>query len=82
MEQRIYKVDKVEEAIKNVFSMEEISKVYFEEIQNGTRVIIYTGSPARVIGRKGVCLRILSYLLEKHFGMLNPNIVVRTNEVK
>ncbi len=42
----------------------------------GTKVVIYAGSPAIVIGRRGANIRVLSEALEKNFGIENPQIDV------
>ncbi|MCI4435456.1 MAG: 30S ribosomal protein S3 [Ignisphaera sp.] len=46
----------------------------------GTRVIIYALRPGIIIGRKGQNLRVLQTVLEKIFGIENPQITVVTVE--
>ena len=62
--------------LQNIYSKEEITKVEIQPEVNGTRVVIHSGSPARVIGRKGVGVRLLRHILQKEFGIVEPHISV------
>lgn len=42
----------------------------------GTRVIIYALRPSMIIGRRGQTLRVIQTVLEKYFGVDNPQITV------
>ncbi len=42
----------------------------------GTKVIIYAGTPGLIIGRKGANIKALAEILEREFGLENPQIDV------
>ena len=64
--------DFLREKIKDAgFSNEEISKN-----PTGTRVTLYVTRPGIVIGRKGTGIKELTDLLEKKFGLKNPQVAV------
>ena len=64
--------DFLREKIKDAgFSNVEISKT-----QTGTRVVLYVTRPGIVIGRKGTGIKDLTEILEKQFGLKNPQIAV------
>ncbi|MCD6488127.1 MAG: 30S ribosomal protein S3 [Desulfurococcales archaeon] len=42
----------------------------------GYRLVIYAEYPGRIIGRGGSVIRKLSQVLQRHFGLENPNITV------
>jgi len=46
----------------------------------GTRVIIYAARPGMIIGRRGQTLRTIQLILEKLFGIENPQITVVETE--
>ncbi len=64
--------DFLREKIKDAgFSNVEISKT-----PTGTRVVLYVTRPGIVIGRKGTGIKDLTEILEKQFGLKNPQIAV------
>ena len=64
--------DFLREKIKDAgFSNVEISKT-----QTGTRVVLHVTRPGIVIGRKGTGIKDLTEILEKQFGLKNPQIAV------
>jgi SSU ribosomal protein S3P len=42
----------------------------------GTKVIIYAGTPGLIIGRRGANIKALAEILEREFGLENPQIDV------
>lgn len=50
--------------------------VQFFKTPIGTKVIIYAGIPGLVIGKRGAKIKMLSEVLEKEFGIENPQIDV------
>lgn len=56
------------------------SKVEMTKTPLGTRVVVYAGKPGLVIGRRGQSIRDLTAVLEKRFGVENPQISVATLE--
>ena len=64
--------DFLREKIKDAgFSNVEISKT-----PTGTRVVLHVTRPGIVIGRKGTGIKDLTEILEKQFGLKNPQIAV------
>lgn len=75
----------ISEGIKRMeiheFLSRELSRAGYIDVEImktpiGTRVIIYAERPALVIGRRGSNIRRLASLLEKRFGIENPQIDV------
>jgi len=56
------------------------SKVEMTKTPLGTRVVVYAAKPGLVIGRRGESIRELTQVLEKRFGVQNPQISVATLE--
>ena len=56
------------------------SKVEMTKTPLGTRVVVYAAKPGLVIGRRGESIRDLTQVLEKRFGVQNPQISVATLE--
>ena len=56
------------------------SKVEMTKTPLGTRVVVYAAKPGLVIGRRGESIRDLTQILEKRFGVQNPQISVATLE--
>jgi ribosomal protein S3 len=57
--------------------MEGIDEVNFLEAKDKNRVLIKVGgSISRVIGRKGVGIRLIKHILEIEFGIEDPNISI------
>jgi len=56
------------------------SKVEMTKTPLGTRVVVYAAKPGLVIGRRGESIRDLTQVLEKQFGVQNPQISVATLE--
>jgi len=54
------------------------SKVEMTKTPLGTRVVVYAAKPGLVIGRRGESIRDLTQVLEKRFGVQNPQISVAT----
>jgi small subunit ribosomal protein S3 len=56
------------------------SRVEMTKTPLGTRVVVYAAKPGLVIGRRGESIRDLTQVLEKRFGVQNPQISVATLE--
>ena len=65
----------------NDFSREKIKESGFSNVEisknpTGTRVTLYVTRPGIVIGRKGTGIKELTDMLEKKFGLKNPQVAV------
>lgn len=65
---------------QKILNQEDIEEVNLLRSEKGNRVLIKTGSVSRVIGRKGVCIRLIKHILETQFLIENPNISVMPNQ--
>ena len=65
---------------QGILNQEGIEEVNFLDSVKGNRVLIKAGSVSRVIGRKGVCIRLVKHILETEFGIETPNISVVPNQ--
>lgn len=61
---------------QNILNQEGVEEVNLLQNDKGNRVLIRAGSVPRVIGRKGVSIRLIKFILENYFGISNPNISV------
>jgi small subunit ribosomal protein S3 len=66
----------VDEFLAKQFYTAEYAGVEITKTPIGTRVIIYAGRPAVIIGRGGKTIKQLAQLFEKYFGLENPQITV------
>ena len=61
---------------QKILDQEGIEEVNLLRSEKGNRVLIRAGSVPRVIGRKGVSLRLIRHILEKEFLIERPSISV------
>ena len=66
----------VDEFLAKQFYTAEYAGVEITKTPIGTRIIIYAGRPAVIIGRGGKTIKQLAQLFEKYFGLENPQITV------
>ena len=66
----------VDEFLANYFYQAGYAGVDLYKTPTGYRVVIYAEYPGRIIGRGGAIIRKLSTVLQKRFGLENPNITV------
>ena len=66
----------VDEFLAKQFYTAEYAGVEILKTPIGTRIIIYAGRPAVIIGRGGKTIKQLAQLFEKYFGLENPQITV------
>ncbi|QGR18924.1 30S ribosomal protein S3 [Stygiolobus azoricus] len=71
---------KVDEYLAKQFYNAEYAGVDIIKTPIGTRVVIYAGRPAFIIGKQGKTIKQLAQILEKLFGLENPQITVTTVE--
>jgi len=71
----------ITEFLKEKFGRSGFGGVEITRTPLGTHVVIYTMRPGRVIGRRGQTIKELSEILEKEFGLPNPQITVVEVEV-
>ncbi|UNQ72556.1 30S ribosomal protein S3 [Infirmifilum sp. NZ] len=64
------------EYIQRQFAKANYVHTQFFKTPIGTKVIIYAGVPGMVIGRRGANIKALAEVLEKEFGLENPQIDV------
>ncbi len=64
------------EYIQRQFARANYVYTQFFKTPIGTKVIIYAGVPGMVIGRRGANIKALAEVLEKEFGLENPQIDV------
>ncbi len=67
---------KIDEYLAKQFYRAGYAGVDIQQTPLGTRVIIYAERPALIIGQRGRTIRWLAQVLEKHFGLENPQITV------
>lgn len=67
---------KVDEYLTKAFARAGYAGVDIQRTPLGTRVIIYAERPAMIIGRRGQTIRELAKILERVFGLENPQITV------
>ena len=65
---------------QKILNQEEIEEVNLLRSKKGNRVLIRAGNVSSVIGRKGVCIRLIKHILETEFLIENPNISVLPNQ--
>mgnify|MGYP001772502527 CR=1 FL=1 len=70
----------VDEYLAKQFYNAEYAGVEIIKTPIGTRVIIYAGRPALIIGKGGKTIKQLAQVLERYFGLENPQITVTTVE--
>ena len=70
----------VDEYLAKQFYNAEYAGVEIVKTPIGTRVIIYAGRPALIIGKGGKTIKQLAQMLERYFGLENPQITVTTVE--
>ncbi|MFP3064618.1 MAG: 30S ribosomal protein S3 [Sulfolobus sp.] len=70
----------VDEYLAKQFYNAEYAGVEIIKTPIGTRVVIYAGRPALIIGKQGKTIKQLAQMLEKYFGLENPQITVTTTE--
>ena len=70
----------IDEYLAKQFYTAEYAGVEIIKTPIGTRVIIYAGRPALIIGKGGKTIKQLAQVLEKYFGLENPQITVTTVE--
>ncbi len=66
----------IDEYLAKQFYRAEYSGVEIAKTPMGTRVIIYAGRPAMIIGKGGKSIKQLSQVFEKYFKLENPQITV------
>ncbi len=71
---------KIDEYLARRFYRAGYAGVKIIELPVGHRVYIYAERPGMIIGRGGQTIRELQYILEKHFGLNNPQVSVRRVE--
>ena len=67
---------KIDEYLAKEFYRAGYAGVDVQKTPLGTRIIIYAERPAMIIGRRGATIRQLAQILEKRFGVENPQITV------
>ncbi|MCY0849215.1 30S ribosomal protein S3 [Sulfuracidifex metallicus] len=70
----------VDQYLAKQFYNAEYSGVEINRSPIGTRVIIYAGRPAMIIGKGGRTIKQLAQILEKHYQIENPQITVTNVE--
>ncbi|AAY79983.1 30S ribosomal protein S3 [Sulfolobus acidocaldarius] len=70
----------VDEYLAKQFYNAEYAGVEIVKTPIGTRVIIYAGRPPLIIGKGGKTIKQLAQVLEKFFGLENPQITVTAAE--
>jgi small subunit ribosomal protein S3 len=70
----------IDEYLAKQFYRAEYAGVDVQKTPIGTRVIIHAERPAIIIGRQGATIKRLSQILEKQFGLENPQITVTNVE--
>ncbi len=78
--QRALREAKIDEYLARRFYRAGYAGVKIIELPVGHRVYIYAERPGMIIGRGGQTIRELQYILEKHFGLNNPQVSVRRVE--
>ncbi|BFH73482.1 30S ribosomal protein S3 [Sulfurisphaera javensis] len=68
----------VDEYLAKQFYNAEYAGVEILKTPIGTRVVIYAGRPALIIGKGGKTIKQLAQMLERYFGLDNPQITVTT----
>ncbi len=71
---------KIDEYLAKEFYRAGYAGVDIQKTPLGTRVVIYAERPAMIIGRRGATIRALAQILEKKFGLENPQITVTSVE--
>ena len=66
---------------QKILNQEDIKEVNLLRSKKGNRVLIRTEKISNVIGKKGVCLRLIKHILETQFLIENPNISVLPNQI-
>jgi small subunit ribosomal protein S3 len=70
----------VDEYLAKQFYRAEYAGVDILKTPMGTRVIVYAERPAMIIGKQGKTIKQLSQILERNFGLENPQITVTNVE--
>src|SRR5207245_10179623 len=71
-----YKLMLLKDYLREAIKEAGFSDVEIEKTPTGTRVGLHVTRPGIVIGRKGSGIRDLTKILEKDFGLKNPQIYV------
>ena len=66
----------IDEFLANYFYNAGYAGLDLYKTPTGYRIVIYAEYPGRIIGRGGAVIRKLSTVLQKRFGLENPNITV------
>ena len=67
----------IEKFIRKEFPMGDYSKVELQRTPLGTKIVIYTNRPGKIIGRGGKNINDITDAVKKKFGLENPQLDVK-----
>jgi len=68
----------IEKFIRDNFPMGDYSKIEIQRTPLGTKILIHTNKPGRIIGRSGRTINEMTDAIKQKFGLENPQLDVKT----